>query len=191
VEVACATNNLTAVYHKTSGATAHAGGTAAVLRNFVRGSAPDVEPGHVYAGMILGGSHSGGSFDDIEGAGRLKLSPPPGTSNAIYRRFTTTNAPGTSVGVSVFITVPATTPANCRLSAALWWGEVKGAHNDYDLTLVDPNGVVRATSASGRSVFELARVGAPLTTGVWQVKVKPFKPVIGSQKVYAAVSTCR
>jgi hypothetical protein len=40
-------------------------------------------------------------------------------------------------------------------------------------------------------VFELARVNAPLTTGVWQVKVKPFRPVIGTQKVYAAVSTCR
>jgi hypothetical protein len=190
VETASATNNLTAVYHKTSAATAHAGGAAAVLRNFVRGGATDVEPGHVYAGMILGGSNPGGVFDNVQGAGKLKLSPPP-NANTIYQKFSMTSSNGSSIGVSFNVTVPSTTPSNCRFSGSLWWGERAGAHNDYDIQLIDPNGAVRAISASRTSVFELARVNAPLQTGTWKVKVFPHKAVIGSQKVYGAVSTCR
>jgi hypothetical protein len=173
----------------TSGATAQAGGTAAVFRNFLRGSATTVDPGHVYAGMILGGSHPGSAFDNLEGAGKLRLSPPP--PGALYQKFSMTSSDGSSIGVTLSITVPSTTPSTCRLSGSLWWGEKAGAHNDFDIQLIDPNGVVRASSASGVSVFELARVGAPLQAGTWKVKVFPFKPVIGSQKVYGAVSTCR
>jgi hypothetical protein len=184
------TTNVTGIYGGTSSATSHAGGTAAVLRNFLRGSATDIEPGHVYAGMILGGSNAGGAFDNIQGAGKLRLSPLPGPG-AIYQKFSMTDSDGSSIGVTFNVTVPATTPSTCRLSGSLWWGEKAGAHNDFDIQLIDPSGVVRASSASGASVFELARVNAPLQAGTWKVKVFPFKPVIGTQKVYGAVSTCR
>src|SRR5262249_46287124 len=43
-------------YGGTSAATSMAGGAAAALRTFLRGGSADVDPGHVYAGMILSGS---------------------------------------------------------------------------------------------------------------------------------------
>jgi len=191
VVTASADSNLVAVYGGTSSASSHAGGAAAVFRNFLRGTATDVEPGHVYAGMILGGSNPGGFFDNVQGAGKLKLMPPPPSSNAIYQKFSLTSSDGSSIGVQFNVTIPADTPSACRFSGSLWWGEKAGTHNDYDLQLIDPNGVVRAVSASGPSVFELARVNAPLQAGTWKVRVFPYRPVTGSQKVYGAISTCR
>jgi hypothetical protein len=184
-------SEVTSIFHKTSAATAEAGGAAAVWRNFLRGSATDIEPGHVYAGMILGGSNAGNVLDNVQGAGKLRLTPKPPTSNAVYKKFSLTDLNGSSVGVTIPFTVSASTPSTCRLSGSLWWGETAGARNDFDIQLIDPNGVIRASSASGPSVFELARVDGPLQPGAWKIKVFPFHPVVGTQKVYGAAATCR
>jgi len=63
---------------------------------------------------------------------------------------------------------------------ALWWPEQVGTHSDIDLSITDPNGVTRAVSDSGPSVFELARVNGPIQAGEWKFTVT----VVGTRKIY-------
>jgi hypothetical protein len=172
------------IFSGTSGATAQAGGTAATLRQFVRGNADTVDPGFVYAGMIAGGSRSNGDFTDIEGAGKLRLSPPTG----VYKRFSFTGSAGTKTGVGIKFNLAAT---DCRISAAAWWPENPGFHNDIDIKIIDPNGVQRAISQTGRSVFELARADGPLMTGQWTVLMYPYTTLKNNQRMYGTITTCR
>jgi serine protease AprX len=170
----------TSEFTGTSAATAQAGGTAAVFRQFLRGSASNVEPGHVYAGMIASGSHPE-PFDNNEGAGKLKL---PNGGSYLKTKVTVHNLEVIDVPMSV------NAASSCRLTGALWWPEEKGTHNDVDISLIDPSGVRRAVSHSAESVFELARVNGPLAAGTWKLRVRGFD-VSGSQDVYVAGVTCR
>jgi serine protease AprX len=71
------------------------------------------------------------------------------------------------------------------LDAALWWPErATQPHNDIDLRLIDPAGTVRATSDSGPSVFERARVGGSIASGSWILQIRGYHVPTGSQVVY-------
>jgi serine protease AprX len=59
-------------------------------------------------------------------------------------------------------------------------------HNDIDLHLVDPSGVVRASSISIPSVFERARVSGPVARGTWKLRIRGYNVPGGSQTVYWA-----
>lgn len=165
----------------TSGASANAGGAAAALRSFLRGQGNTLLPGHVYAGMILSGGNPT-HFDNLQGAGKLKL--PNG--GAYYHPTIPLAVHG---GETVNFVLPITA-TGCRLSAALWWPEAAGAHNDVDLYLLDPHQNMVASSNNSAGVFESVRVNGPIMGGNWTLQVVGGN-VTGVQNVYVAAATCR
>jgi hypothetical protein len=82
--------------------------------------------------------------------------------------------------------VPINVTGNIQfIDAALWWPESPGLHNDVDLQLVNPNGVVVVSSVSSASIFERARATAGLVDGTWKIRIHAFN-VTGSQLVFWA-----
>jgi hypothetical protein len=174
-----ASSTATQVFTGTSCATPHAAGAAALVRNFLRGGSFDIDPGQVYAYMIANGSVAY-PFDNTSGAGLIRLS----VNGNFWRSSATV---GNQQTVDIPISVGAT---GNRINVGLWWPELPATHNDIDLSLVDPSGVVRASSVSGSSVFERVSVAGPLAGGTWTIRLRGFSVPGGSQFVHwAAVTT--
>jgi hypothetical protein len=165
------------VFGGTSGATPFAAGAAALLRNYLINtfSIPLNDPGQVYAALILSGQKPG-PFDNISGAGVLRLP----TNGTVWVGKTTVSPGGT-------VNIPLTLTAGFQFfDGALWWPETAtGGHNDIDLSLIDPAGTARASSASSLSVFERARAAGPLAGGTWTLRIRGFSGT-GAQTVYWA-----
>ncbi len=168
----------------TSGATPYAAGAAMLLRNWLRGSNLNIDPGHVYAQLILSGQQPY-PFDNVSGAGRLRL---PDLRGQIWWGKTTVSQ-GQTVNIPLFVN------ANARniFDGALWWPETPAqAHNDLNLFLVDPFGNELAASTDINSVFERARVsGMGLASGTWQLRIRGNSVPAGPQTVYWAALTSR
>lgn len=168
----------------TSGATPYASGAAALLRNWLRGTSGTIDPGQVYAQLILSGQQPY-PFNNTSGAGPLRL---PTDGWAWWGKTSVSN--GQTIDVPLGIS-----GGNANtLDAALWWPEsafrlpIIGRfeiHNDVDLYLVDPGGGVRASSVSIPSVFERARVSGAIRNGTWKLRIRGYS-VSGSQTVYWA-----
>jgi hypothetical protein len=174
-----ASSTATQVFTGTSAATPHAAGAAALVRNFLRGSNFNIDPGQVYAYMIANGSIAY-PFDNTSGAGLIRLS----VNGSFWRSQATI---GNLQTVDIPINVAAT---NNRMNVGLWWPEQPATHNDIDLSLIDPSGVVRASSISASSVFERVSVAGPLAAGTWTVRIRGFNVPSGTQLVHwAAVTT--
>ena len=163
------------VFAGTSGATAFAGGAAALLRSWLlRTSGRDpVDPGQVYAQMILAGSRPF-PFNDSTGAGHLRLPPLDGVAwwgqSAV--------CPGDTLDLPLD---PGDLPPH-TLDAALWWpGEESGPPVNLDLALVAPDGTVRAVSADPTSVFERARATG---SGAWTLRIIAGRGASRPQTVY-------
>ncbi len=165
------------VFGGTSGATPYAAGAAALLRNWLRGTSFSIDPGQVYAQLILSGQQPY-PFNNDSGAGRLNL---PTNGWAWWGKVNITHG-GT---IDIPIEVPAGSPNN--FDAALWWPETAAQpHNDVDLSLIDPSGVVRASSVSSPSVFERVRAAGAVQPGQWKVRVRGYSVPTGGQAVYWA-----
>ena len=172
------------VFGGTSGATPYAAGAAALLRNWLRGASFSIDPGQVYAQMILSGQQPF-PFNNTSGAGPLRL---PTDGWAWWGKVSVAN--GTTIDIPLNISGGSPN----TLDGALWWpewvfqfpliGRIE-VHNDVDLHLVDPRGVVRASSISIPSVFERARVNGPVAAGTWRLRIRGFN-VNGTQTVYWA-----
>lgn len=165
------------VFGATSGAAPYAGGAAALFRNWLDNLNGDasVEPGEVYAYMILSGQISWPDFNNTTGVGPIVMQT-GGTSYSGKVTFTATG--------QVF-NIPFTVAAGTRLDAALWWPERHDqSHSDIDLRLIDPSGVERAVSRSGPSVFERARYNGTVSAGTWTLRISGFAVPSGSQTVY-------
>lgn len=168
----------------TSGATPYAAGAAALLRNWLRGTSGTIDPGQVYAQLILSGQQPY-PFNNTSGAGSLRL---PTDGWAWWGKTSVSN--GQTIDISLGIS-----GANANtLDAALWWPETAFSlpiigrvevHNDVDLYLVDPSGVSRASSISIPSVFERARVSGAIRNGTWRLRIRGYN-VSGAQTVYWA-----
>ena len=156
------------VFTGTSGATPYASGLAIGLRNWIaRTGAASFLPGIGYAWMILMGQNNF-PFDNILGAGHARFVP----NGLIFS------------GKAVFTGGPAQFDAPLdgfgmepqfpyNLTAAIWWPEaVTDAHNDVDLFIVDPGGVIRASSTSVASVFEHTQVPGLLAAGTWKLRIQ-------------------
>jgi hypothetical protein len=169
----------------TSGATPYAAGAAALLRNWLRGPSFSIDPGQVYAQLILSGQNPF-PFNNTSGAGPLRL---PTDGWAWWGKVSVAN------GATINIPLPISGGNPNTLDGALWWPEFAfqssftgrlDFHNDIDVHLVDPSGVTRAASISVPSVFERARVSGPVTRGTWQLRIRGFNVPWGSQTVYWA-----
>lgn len=162
------------VFGGTSGATPYASGAAALIRNWLRGTSSSIDPGQVYAFLILSGQTP--AFNNTAGAGPLRL---PSDGRASWGKAT--------VGHHATIDIPfgiSSATAN-TFDAALWWPE-SGTHNDIDLSVVDPSGAVRASSVSAVSVFERCRVAGATAPGTWHVRLRGYNVPAGTQTVYWA-----
>ena len=161
----------------TSGATPYAAGAAALLRNWLRGTSFSIDPGQVYAQLILSGQQPY-PFNNTSGAGPLQL---PTDGWAWWGKVTVTN------GATIDIPIGISGGSPNTLDAALWWPETPAqSHNDVDLSLVDAVGSTRDSSISISSVFERARVPGPVATGTWKIRIRGYNVPTGSQTVYWA-----
>ncbi len=165
----------------TSGATPYGAGAAALLRNWLRGNSGSIDPGQVYAQMILSGQKPY-PFDNDIGAGHLRL---PTDGWAWWGKTNVNNHDQIDIPISIGSGIS-------RLDAALWWPEFVfrilwitiDPHNDIDLRLVDPAGTTRAFSISTNSVFERARVSGGIAAGTWKLRISGFNVPAGPQAVY-------
>ncbi len=172
--VICAplSNTANRVFGGTSGAVPFGGATAALARNWMR-LFGQIDPGHVYARMILSGQDPY-PFDNTVGAGRVKL---PINGFSWWGKV--------SVGHHEVIEIPlniAQVTAN-NLDGALWWPEALSGHNDVDVSLVSPSGAVMGSSVSVNSVFERAKAAGAVKTGTWKLRIYGYS-VSGHQTVY-------
>lgn len=168
----------------TSGATPYAAGAAALLRNWLRGTSSTIDPGQVYAQMILSGQ-TAYPFNNTSGAGPIQL---PTNGRAWWGKVTVSN------GQTIEISLPISGASANTLDGALWWPEgalsigpfTFESHNDIDLSLIDPSGSTRDSSLSIPSVFERARVSGTLVNGTWKLRIRGYSVASGPQTVYWA-----
>lgn len=173
------------VFGGTSGSTPYGAGAAALLRNWLRGTSFSIDPGQVYAQMILSGQQPY-PFNNITGAGPLRL---PTDGHAWWGKVAIGNGQTVDIAISV-----AGSPN--RFDAALWWPETAFQfsfitlefHNDVDLSILDPGGATRASSISIPSVFERARVSGSIASGTWKIRIRGFNVPLAPQTVYWAAA---
>jgi len=170
------------VFGGTSGATPYASGVAALARNWLRGTSFSIDPGQVYAFLILAGQQPY-PFNNTSGAGPLRL---PTNGHAWWGKV--------SVGDGMTIDIPLSlsgTNLN-TFDGALWWPESAAQqHNDIDLTLIRPNGTTADSSISIPSVFERAQAAGSVTSGTWKLRIRGFRVRTGAQVVYWAAHVRR
>ena len=185
------------VFSGTSGATPYASGAAALLRNWLRGTSFSIDPGQVYAQLILSGQLSG-PMNNTNGAGMLGL---PVNGRASWGKTTV------SRGDVIRIPFNVSGSNNVVVDAALWWpegheGPVLGNsaffaglfdnfHSDIDLRIVDPSGTVRAASLSINSVYERARATGTIQQGTWIIEIRGFDTWASNRTVYWAAHVSR
>lgn len=170
-----------ATYGGTSGATPYGGAVAMLFRNWMRRSG-SIDPGHVYARMILSGQQPY-PFNNTSGAGRVVM-PVNGFSWWGKARI--------HDGETIDIPLNVTAASANQLDGAIWWPESGGrflfwrtdTHNDVDLSLVSPSGSVIDSSISVPSVFERARVSGRVATGTWKLRIRGYDVDSSSQIVY-------
>ena len=181
----------------TSGATPYAAGAAALLRNWLRGTSFSIDPGQVYAQLILSGQLTG-PMNNTNGAGMLGL---PINGRASWGKTTVSD------GDVIRIPFNVNSNNNVVVDAALWWpegheGPVLGNnaliagmfdnfHSDIDLRIVDPSGNLRAVSQSINSIYERARVTGPIQTGSWTIEIRGYDTWASNRPVYWAAHVSR
>lgn len=161
----------------TSGATPYAAGAAALMLNLVASAmkTDDVDPGFVYALMILSGQRT--SFDNDHGVGELRL---PADGSLLWGFVDVRHGDVFEVPVMVLphrkIKI---------IDAALWWPEDWGRHNNVDLAIDGPSDPP-GKSESVPSVFERARITDP-KNGKWRITIHGKRIPLGPQRVYFAI----
>lgn len=172
--VPCAplSNTANRVFGGTSGAVPFGGAAAALTRNWMR-LFGQIDPGHVYARLILSGQDPY-PFDNTVGAGRIKL---PVNGFSWWGKV--------SVSHHEVVEIPFTVTQSTAhdIDGALWWPEGLTGHNDIDLQIVSPSGSVMSSSISINSVFERARATGAVVTGTWKLRIYGYS-VTDRQTVY-------
>ena len=161
----------------TSAATPNAAAATGLIRNFIRGSNFELDPGQINAFMIMTSRNQ--FFDNNSGAGLVRL---PTNGHSWWGSV--------SVGTGSIVNVPIgiSSTSSTVVDVALWWPEsATQAHNDVDLELINPNNVIVSSSLSGPSIYEKARASSGFISGTWQVRVRSYN-VSSTQTVYYAVN---
>jgi len=152
----------------TSGSTPFAGGAATLLGWWFNPNGTWVYPGYIYVSLInLSNNYTNPTTDNTRGSGLLRLWSAsglgPGATGYQYLSQSTQYE---------YPLNPGTSDNFYDLTASVWWPEsATQAHNEVDLALVDPSGVVRASCSSTTSVFQKARVAGLLAQGTWKVRI--------------------
>lgn len=170
-------------YGGTSGAAPMIAGAANSIASWFRSWPTRIaltSPGLTYAYLLANASIANlGTNPDAEirtrtGAGLLKMTD-PATSYASRmlvkdgRRY------------ELKIDVPKETG---KIKAALWWPEsVDQSHNNLDLFLIDPSGIVRASSSSRESIWEIVEHINPVP-GQWKIRVQGTSVNTGRQEAF-------
>lgn len=165
------------VFTGTSGSTPYAGGAAALTRNWLLRFGGTIDPGQVYAQLILSGQQPY-PFNNTTGAGPIKM---PTSGRAWRGKVSVTN------GATIDIPLTVTSGTANTFDGALWWPESpSGLHNDVDLSLISPSGTTVASSISVASIFERVRRAGAVATGTWKVRIRGYRVRSASQTVYWA-----
>lgn len=179
------------LYGATSGATPYAAGAALLLRNWLRGESDHVDPGQVYAQLILSGTRAF-PFEVSEGAGPIEL---PHDGWGSFGKVKLGDVSENEECYEVDVPIQILSHDVKRIAGALWWfeeGEVDASMNlvdtrsNIDLRIVRPSGEVRDSScASG--VFEraVAEVDGDAAIGdVWHIRITAVSVKRPPQTVY-------
>jgi serine protease AprX len=174
------------MFDATSGATPYIGGAAALVRSWLDDQAGPaggpVDPGQVYAELLLAGDQLA-PFNHLRlGAGPIRL-----TIDPLHWFSRESMEPGT---LDIPIDLPVT--AAGTLAVAAWWPDslvVHGQHRESNhselaLQLIDPTGRPVALAEDSKSVF--LRVEAPIGTlrGRWILRIDGRDLPRGYQTVY-------
>jgi hypothetical protein len=148
----------------TSGATAFVGGAAALLCDLVSTRTSVTDPGHTYAQLILAGNLAGNTgaprFASNAGSGLLTIQRAAsfrwlGKAEIAVNPAVTPSPSRVEITKSLY----GIFPTGAAVDVALWWPEpvtTSGVplHHRITLDLIDPAGVIRATSDDATSVFQ-------------------------------------
>jgi len=175
------------VYGGTSGAAPYVAGAAALLWNRLRGTSPNIDPGLVYAFLILSGQtpyddslEMVGGFARDTGAGPIRL---PRDGRLWSGVADLKPSPPSARTAVIDLILPTGTKV---LDAALWWPEYHYVpHNNIDAFLLDGS-TERAASTSEASVFERLRVESPAPAGAWKLRIQAINVDANGQFVYWA-----
>jgi len=152
-----------------SGATPYPGGAATLLRSFMRQTSSAIDPGQVYAMLILSGQLPE-PINNTRGAGPIRL---PGDGKLWWGKVSVGSE--TTVTVSLPVVEPATAQRTlaARLDGALWWPEsLETDHRSVEMSLLNPAGTVVASSNIPESVFQRARYSGLVVPGIWKLRIR-------------------
>lgn len=155
----------------TSAANPNAAGLISGIWSTFGGGIP---AGFMYAtALTLGSNAYGAAYDNTNGAGLVRW-----VDGADIWSSSESVSGNSTVDVPITVSYP-----QQYIDAAIWWPEsATGGHNDLDLYVLDPSGVIRASSTSSGSVFEKGRAPGG-SAGTWTLRIVGYS-VTGSQLVY-------
>ncbi|RLM59340.1 hypothetical protein DVK02_00900 [Halobellus sp. Atlit-31R] len=151
----------------TSCATPYAAGAAGLLRNWLRGASASIDPGQVYAHLILSGGNAE-SFDNTSGAGLVQL-PTDGWAWWGKIRFQTQFIFPFLLFEKVEIPLDVSDDMD-EIAGATWMPKYGTTQRPIYLYLVDPSGTVQSASEATESVFQRVQVDDP-TAGEWKLRL--------------------
>lgn len=157
----------------TSGATPYAAGAASLLRNWLTSAQGSlVDPGQVYAQLILAGTNRGAPWPQSEGVGQI-VQPKSG-----FCKFGKIQLTAAYPSCTIPIAIPVT--GSKQIDVALWWPELTPPlgsaadlwHNDIDGHLIDPRGIEQASAVAVDGVWDKCGFGpTPVPIGTWNLRI--------------------